>query len=179
MNPHTRKQQNLKAIYRALLELMMQKPMAAISITELCQRAQVSRTYFYRHYQNFNQIILAYQTQSMLSYLRRLPKDSKVNLADLMTHYFELTKSEANTYRLLIRNDKLDVLLQTFQTVFQLLIKQDRIGGHSSRLNEPYYLEFFSGAVINMAVNWVNRGLVESPRYLGQTVARFATHQHH
>jgi len=77
----------------------------------------------------------------------------------------------------LIKNGQLDVLLQTFQTVFQLLIKQDRIGGHGSRLNEPYYLEYFSGAVINITVNWVKRGFVESPRYLGQLVARFTLNQ--
>lgn len=177
MNPQDRKQQNLTTIYRALLELMMQKPMATISITELCHRAQVSRTYFYRHYQNFDQIIIAYQTQNMLSYLRRLPRISQVELADLMMYYFENTKLEAETYQLLIKNGQLDVLLQTFQTVFQLLIKQDRIGGHSSRLNEPYYLEYFSGAVINITVNWVKRGFVESPRYLGQLVARFTLNQ--
>lgn len=131
----------------------------------------------YRHYQSFDQIIIAYQTQNMLSYLRRLPRISQVELADLMMYYFENTKLEAETYQLLIKNGQLDVLLQTFQTVFQLLIKQDRIGGHSSRLNEPYYLEYFSGAVINITVNWVKRGFVESPRYLGQLVARFTLNQ--
>ncbi|NLR09107.1 MULTISPECIES: TetR/AcrR family transcriptional regulator [Lactobacillaceae] len=173
MTPQARKQQNLEAIYHALLALMAKKPLAAISITELCQRAQVSRTYFYRNYQDFNQIITRYQMQNMLRYLRRLPRSTQVNLADLMTHYFELVQSEATTYQLLIKNGQLDVLLQTFQTVFQLLKKQHRI--HGSRINEPYYLEFFSGAVINVAVTWVTHGFVESPRYLGDLVARFAS----
>ncbi|MFD1455686.1 TetR/AcrR family transcriptional regulator [Levilactobacillus lanxiensis] len=177
MNPHDRKQQNLAAIYQALLELMMHKPLTDISITELCQRAQVSRTYFYRHYQNFDQIIRTYQTQNMLRYLRRLPRTSQVELARLMTHYFENTKSEAETYQLLIKNDKLAILLETFQTVFQLLIKQDCIEKHTSRLTAPYYLEFFSGAVINVTVNWVKNGFVESPEYLGQMVAQFTLDQ--
>jgi len=177
MNPQERKQQNLATIYQALLELMMHKPMTAISITELCHRARVSRSYFYRHYQNFDQIITAYQTQNMLSYLRRLPRVSQVELADLMTHYFKNTKLEAETYQLLIKNGQLDILLQTFQTVFKLLIKQDRISGHSSRLNEPYYLEYFSGAVINITVNWVKRGFVETPEYLGKMVTQFTLRQ--
>ncbi|KRL95852.1 TetR/AcrR family transcriptional regulator [Levilactobacillus hammesii] len=174
MNPHDRKQQNLETIYRALLELMMAKPLATISITELCQRAHVSRTYFYRHYQNFDQIIAAYQTQNMLHYLRRLPRTDQVTLPELMTHYFEHTKTEAETYQLLIKNNKLDVLVQTFQTVFKLLIKQDRIGGHGPNITNPYYLLFFSGGVINIAANWVSNGCVESPQYLGQMIAHFA-----
>ncbi|WP_125572984.1 TetR/AcrR family transcriptional regulator [Levilactobacillus huananensis] len=174
MSPHDRKQQNLEIIYRALLELMMSKPLATISITELCQRAHVSRTYFYRHYQNFDQIIAAYQTQNMLRYLRRLPRTDQVTLAELMTHYFEHTKMEAETYQLLIKNSKLDVLVQTFQTVFKLLVTQDRIGGHGPNVTNPYYQLFFSGGVINIAANWVNAGCIESPHYLGQMVARLA-----
>ncbi|POD89193.1 hypothetical protein S101258_00106 [Lactiplantibacillus plantarum subsp. plantarum] len=40
MNPQTRKRQNLTAVYAALLQLMSQKPLSRISITELCQHAQ-------------------------------------------------------------------------------------------------------------------------------------------
>lgn len=173
MSPQEQKQQNLKAIYQALLQLMSQKPMIHISITELCQKAHVSRTYFYRHYQNFDQIILAAQTQAMRHYLRRLPSTAKVDLAPLMTHYFELTKTGVKTYQLLIKNNKINILLQTFQTVFQLLFKQKRLNNHGSKLAEPYYLEFLSGAVVNMSIRWVNGGLIESPEYLGQQVAKF------
>ncbi|WPB53449.1 TetR/AcrR family transcriptional regulator [Lactiplantibacillus plantarum] len=84
MDPQTRKRQNLTAVYAALLQLMSQKPLSRISITELCQHAQVSRTYFYRNFANFDQIILAYQKQTILQYLRQLPRQSKVKL----TAYF-------------------------------------------------------------------------------------------
>ncbi|WHQ66011.1 TetR/AcrR family transcriptional regulator [Lactiplantibacillus plantarum] len=90
MNPQTRKRQNLTAVYAALLQLMSQKPLSRISITELCQHAQVSRTYFYRNFANFDQIILAYQKQTILQYLRQLPRQSKVKLQVLMTQYFTL-----------------------------------------------------------------------------------------
>ncbi|WP_137625503.1 TetR/AcrR family transcriptional regulator [Lactiplantibacillus pingfangensis] len=173
MSPSELKQQNLTAIYQALLQLMSRKPLAAISITELCQQAHVSRSYFYRYYQNFDQIILAFQAQAIRHYFRGLPTGSQVELTTLMTHYFELTKSAVVTYRLLIKNDKIDILLQTFQSAFQLLLKQDRIGVHSAKLTEPYYLEFFSGAVINMSISWVTHGLIESPTYLAQQVAKF------
>ncbi|MFC6182109.1 TetR/AcrR family transcriptional regulator [Lactiplantibacillus daowaiensis] len=176
MSPQEVKQQNLVAIYQALLQLMTQKPMAAISVTELCQAAKVSRSYFYRHYTTFDQIILAYQEQNMLHYLRQLPNQSQVSLADLMTHYFELTQTEVATTRLLIKNGKLDVLVQTFQTVFKLLIKQNRVSNPRGMhiFEEPYYYEFFSGAVVNVAVNWVQRDMPEPPKYLGQQIDHLA-----
>lgn len=106
MNPQTRKRQNLTAVYAALLQLMSQKPLSRISITELCQHAQVSRTYFYRNFANFDQIILAYQKQTILQYLRQLPRQSKVKLQVLMTQYFTLMQQMAATNALLIKNEK-------------------------------------------------------------------------
>lgn len=178
MNPQQRKQQNLTAIYQALLQLMTDKPMANIAITELCQKAHVSRTYFYRNYHSFDDIIIAFQEQNMLNYLRHLPNARKINLLELMTHYFDLTKSEANTSKLLIKNGKLTILIKTFQTVFQLLIRQQRINNRTYAIfNEPYYLEFFSGAVVNVATDWLARGTPEPPEYLAQQVERFAHHR--
>jgi len=179
MNPQARKQQNLTATYEALLQLMSQKPLSSISITELCQHAHVSRTYFYRNFTNFDQIILAYQEQAMLQYLRKLPRQSQINLSVLMTHYFTLMQQMASTNQLLINNGKLNIIIETFQTVFTLLIKHQRIGNHSSTINQPYYLVYFSGAVVNVLTTWLRGGMVETPQYLGQQVARFAIHQDH
>ena len=175
MNPQQRKQQNLTAIYQALLQLMTDKPMANIAITELCQKAHVSRTYFYRNYHSFDDIILAFQEQNMLNYLRHLPNANKIDLPALMTHYFELTESEIETSKLLIRNGKMTVLIETFQTVFRLLIKQHRIDNRTYAIfDQPYYLEFFSGAVVNVAADWIARGTPEPPHYLAQQINRFA-----
>lgn len=132
MNPQIRKRQNLAAVYEALLQLMSQKPLSRISITELCQHAQVSRTYFYRNFTSFDQIILAYQKQAILQYLRQLPRQSKVKLQVLMTQYFTLMQQMAATNQLLIKNEKIQIFIQSFEAVFALLIKQDRIIGSSN-----------------------------------------------
>ncbi|WP_369377991.1 TetR/AcrR family transcriptional regulator [Lactiplantibacillus plantarum] len=174
MNPQTRKRQNLTAVYAALLQLMSQKPLSRISITELCQHARVSRTYFYRNFANFDQIILAYQKQTILQYLRQLPRQSKVKLQVLMTQYFTLMQQMAATNALLIKNEKIQIFIQSFEAVFALLIKQDRIiGSSNTALRQPYYTAYFSGAVINMLVHWQQNGMVETPAYLAQQVTRF------
>ena len=79
MNPQTRKRQNLTAVYAALLQLMSQKPLSRISITELCQHAQVSRTYFYRNFANFDQIILAYQKQTSFNICANYRDNQRLN----------------------------------------------------------------------------------------------------
>ena len=173
MSPPERKQHHLAAIYRALLNLMSRKPLSLISITELCQQAEVSRTYFYQHFGNFDKIIIAFQEQYMLQYLRGLPNTSKVTLEQLMTHYFEIIQQDATNNRLLIQNGKSLILATTSQTVFTTLIHQDRIANHSQILTAPYYLEFFSGAVVNLAISWLQRGFPEPPSYLAQQVTRF------
>lgn len=174
MSPQEQKQQHLAATYRALLQLMSRKPMSLISITELCQAAQVSRTYFYRNFGNFDKIIYIYQIQYMSHYLRGLPNTPKVTLTKLMTNYFEIIQQDAVNNRLLLQNGKSLIFTQTFQTVFVALLRQDRIATHSQIINEPYYLEFFSGAVVNLAATWLQHDFPESPAYLAQQVAKFA-----
>lgn len=172
--PTNTKTPKLTAVYAALLQLMSQKPLSRISITELCQHAQVSRTYFYRNFANFDQIILAYQKQTILQYLRQLPRQSKVKLQVLMTQYFTLMQQMAATNALLIKNEKNQIFIQSFEAVFALLIKQDRIiGSSNTALRQPYYTAYFSGAVINMLVHWQQNGMVETPAYLAQQVTRF------
>lgn len=129
---------------------------------------------FYRNFANFDQIILAYQKQTILQYLRQLPRQSKVKLQVLMTQYFTLMQQMAATNALLIKNEKAQIFIQSFEAVFALLIKQDRIiGSSNTALRQPYYTAYFSGAVINMLVHWQQNGMVETPAYLAQQVTRF------
>jgi len=175
MSPQEQKQQNLTAIYQALLTLISRKPISLISITELCQAAQVSRTYFYKNFGHFDQIITAFQQQYMLHYLRGLPNTPKITLAQLMTHYFEIIQQDATNNRLLIQNGKSLIFTTTFQTVFTVLIHQDRIQStNNDLLTAPYYLEYFSGAVVNLAITWLQHDFPEPASYLAQQIVCFA-----
>ncbi|WP_345753249.1 TetR/AcrR family transcriptional regulator [Lactiplantibacillus pentosus] len=175
MNPQERKQQNLTAIYEALLHLMSYKPLSMISITELCAHAQLSRSYFYRNFTSFDQIILTYQEQAILTYFRRLPRQSKITLPVLMTQYFTFMQQMAATNQLLIDNGKAQIIVQTFEAAYTLLIRHDRIitVTDSTIHHQPYYIAFFSGAVVNILIHWQQAGMVEPPSYLAQQIVRF------
>ncbi|WP_426946885.1 hypothetical protein [Lactiplantibacillus plantarum] len=84
-----------------------------------------------------------------------------------MTQYFTLMQQMAATNALLIKNEKAQIFIQSFEAVFALLIKQDRIiGSSNTALRQPYYTAYFSGAVINMLVHWQQNGMVQSQTYL-------------
>lgn len=173
MSPQELKDQKLRESYRALLLLLARKPMPDISVTELCQQAGVSRTYFYNHFGNFDEIILAAQEQEISRYLRELPNFQQVDLIGLMTRYFELAQREADNQLLLVKNGKIRVLMATFHQVYRRLLAESRILANSPLAAEAYYIEFFTGAVINLSVTWLERGMPESPRLMGQKVGRF------
>lgn len=135
--------------------------MPEISVTELCQQAGVSRTYFYNRFGNFDEIILASQEQGISRYLRALPNFQQVDLTGLMTRYFELAQREADNQLLLVKNGKIRLLAES------------RILAKAPLTVEDYYIEFFAGAVINLSVTWLERGMPESPRLMGQKASRF------
>ncbi|WP_268913203.1 TetR-like C-terminal domain-containing protein [Lentilactobacillus sp. SPB1-3] len=46
-----------------------------------------------------------------------------------------------------------------------------------SRMNQDYWNDFMSGAVINLSLNWLHRGMKESPGYMGKLIASFISHE--
>ncbi|KRN95108.1 TetR/AcrR family transcriptional regulator [Furfurilactobacillus siliginis] len=167
------KQVKLTDTYHALLAMLATRPMEDVSITALCRKAHVSRTYFYREFGTFDAIIKKFQTQQMLQYLRSLPNSGRPNLATLMAKYFQLAKNGVENQQLLLKAGFYTTLVDTFATVFTLLIKNSLVPGKPAIVSAPYYIDFLSGAVVNMAVAWMAAGMPDSPERMGERVAKF------
>ena len=54
-----RAQRSRRWLYEALLQLMKEKPFKDIQITEIADRAQVSRPTFYLHYRSKEELLLS------------------------------------------------------------------------------------------------------------------------
>lgn len=59
-----------QAIRHAFLELLKEKPVSGISVTELCEKSQINRTTFYKHYADVFDLLDCME-QEMLAYLKQ------------------------------------------------------------------------------------------------------------
>lgn len=168
MSPQELKQQKLKAIYRGLLTLLQNRSLSDITISELCREAEVSRTYYYRNFSSFQEIIARYQEQSIISYLRLVPHATSIEFSKLMTVYFQLMGTHATETLLLINAGLTDVLISTFRRVYLFLIHHGYIVlSNTQRGKNKFFASFIAGAVISTEVEWLKSGMKESPAQMG------------
>lgn len=141
----------------ALLQLLEQKEMAQITISELVNRAGVSRNAFYRHYKSKEEIFDRLLSRTLRTILHGLSQfDLKDQLGQAWTYLLNECKKEAAVIRIVFEQ-KLQHLLTSKVAkrfrAYQRLYKKK----YSS-----YASSFFSNAIIAMLGKWVNDGMTVS-----------------
>lgn len=169
MSPQERKQLNLNKTYKALLDLLADHQFSDISVSLLCRKAGVSRTYYYRNYHSMQEIISCYQEMTIESYLRILPHKMPLNFIQLMTAYFQLMQNQSEETRLLVNAGLTNTLIKAFRIVYLYLTEQGMIKRlNNSHRNNKYFASFMSGAVISTQIQWLDQGMQETPAELGR-----------
>ena len=82
----------------ALLELMEEKPFAKISVTELCERADVNRSTFYAHYADTAALLAELEDEVLAG----MPVMGGGSFEDELTRYFDHMRENAALFRTLI-----------------------------------------------------------------------------
>lgn len=96
MSPQELKNKKLVDTFQALINLLKVKNIAAITVTELCTVAQVSRTYYYRHFTSLEDVISQFEILSIIQYMRGLPRQTRLPVATMIGHYFQLAADVAD-----------------------------------------------------------------------------------
>jgi len=150
-----------KCIVDALLLLMNEKEFDDISITEICNKAGVSRMAYYRNYYTKKDIII--------EYLKDIAENFKIESHSLVNNYeytnknvirflFEYFKKYAYFIKTL-RKANLSGLLQEHLNFYlenetNILQKNDNY--------EKYHMYSYAGALYNVYMKWIDNDMQES-----------------
>lgn len=158
-----RRQSNLEVrecLTTALVRLSESKPLSAITVTELCEMAGVSRMSFYRNYQSKEDILSAYLTEKVDEYHQQI---IELNLQDEpcyglghLTFCFAFFKENRDFITCLFNFNCAgmfvaavsDYILDTWNT--------------GDALTE-YALTSFAGAICTIYVPWAHDGFNREP----------------
>lgn len=147
-------------LQQALLLLMEKKHIDKINVSELCQKAGVSRMTFYRLYGDKVEIIKDMLSGIGLDFTKQNNPLIDVDFKKYLIILFGILKKYSNVTLVLMKSD-LQYLLQNYFT-YLFLINNDK-----SPIYNNYY---FSGALWNVYLCWLKNGMEESEEQLADII---------
>lgn len=142
----------VERITDGLLELLEEKPFAAITVSEIVRRAEVGRASFYRHFDSKDAVICGHMKMLLKEWGREFETTGKLEDLgpSLLRHFY----GHKNFYLLLYQCGLSHYLLDSIRDVMELDGKTEQ---------EVYPLSWFAGGVYGLVEEWMRRGMNTSP----------------
>lgn len=143
-------------IETALILLMDEKEYEEITISELTRKAGVSRTAYYRNYESKDDILNTLLSSLIADVIQAMTQFSYSSEQELYWKtLFEAIKS---------RPEALTILLKAGfgYTILTEITKQMTAGIPEDNIQERFDMIFWSGAVFNVLINWLQNGMKQS-----------------
>lgn len=143
-----------KQITSALIELLKEKELHDISISEIAAAAEVSRISFYRNYQTKEDILRGYINNIFKEWTVIYSEDKAFTFGEQISAMFAHLNNYREFYSLLNDRGLIYLLNETVNDFFTLNQEHSNI--------EAYGLAFMSYGVFGMIKEWISRGMQES-----------------
>ena len=149
-------------IAQALILLLKQKPFDEIKINEICQKAGVNRSSFYRNFANKEQAIVFYLQLNMLpAFLSRQPF---TRTKDIFVAIFHSVNDMGDVVDLLYVNDLSHIFLKYIKDCCGAKPVFDD--------DEAYRTSLIMGLVFGSLDEWIRRGRVQTPDDMADKIGK-------
>ena len=138
----------------SLMQLLEKKELKKITISELVERAGVSRAAFYRNYSSKEQILEEIFKNTVQGITDKLEEfNFKTEMYQIWLFLFKEAKKEARVISLAIDYNFEKLLTQA---VFDFLEKRNR---NAKKMTNSYMNSFWSSAVVSVLSKWIKDGI--------------------
>lgn len=145
-----------ESLTQALLLLMQSQPFAQINITQIVEKAGVSRVSFYRNFQSKDDVLLSYLNELAGEWWSTFPKDRGDYLLGLLEHCMTIR----DTILLLYRQGLAPLLWQNLRELIGPAAETDRA--------LSYQKSGLVGCLFGILSEWVRSGMEDSPETVAQ-----------
>lgn len=169
-----------RIIQSALFDLMGEKELSKISISELCRHAQINRKTFYRHYSGVGDIIEELENQ-LLGELSAILRTKNNSIFDVGAVIRDISATIEKNRELLIKVMKMNSDLLTSGKIKAMMCRMTSLalrnaGAFSSAATADAATEFIVSGVLSMYSAWLNGGCKGSLEMLTEVSVKMTTH---
>jgi AcrR family transcriptional regulator len=165
-----------KLLWEALMVELSVRPFEKITIKDICERAMVHRTTFYKHYED-KYALLEQGVRQMYAILiaevNALPNTFSVDdPTPTFIHLFAHAANHQHFYKLMLSGEgigKFQELIRGF-IVKDMESKMTALGSANSPFAVPpaMYAQFFAGAFLSICAWWLENDMPLSPEQMAQ-----------
>lgn len=146
-------------INTAFLELMKQKEIANITITELCELADINRKTFYTYFDNISDVLASLENEIINSFHNQLLKirinKTHISVRDIILCIGDLLNSNAKFMHQLIQVDSLEGLEKKVKNVIKEAIRDVLISEYKDNIElSGLTLEYIVSGAVSMYIQW-------------------------
>lgn len=151
----------IEHITDALLALLNEKPLAEISITEICNFAGVGRMSFYRNFNSKKDILYRYNKKLLSDWSHSIAV-SNYSLQESILSLFRHCKEHESFYILLYRSGLSNCLLDTIKALLDLTPETPNLAA--------YVKAYAAHSYFGLIDEWIRRGMQESVETLATLI---------
>ena len=149
----------MESIYEAVFQLMEQKRINEITVSELCQRAGVSRISFYRNFDYISDVPFRYLSEQLEEWWieSNQEKNQFTPSSNFWNLLFKQLKKNERVIKLLYRSNASFIMKDIiFKSCGPQLAKND---------NEAFVRAILAGSIYGYTEEWIKRGMKKHSHY--------------
>lgn len=167
-----------ECFFTALIMLMDQKDFKDITISEIAQKAGVSRMTYYRTYSSKEDILLQYFSDLTKQTINKLKNTPDVTVEQFAVMFFSDFKEYAHLLKYLYQAGLVSQMLDRF-TDFLSYLYFDMGNPPYSKSEMQYQIRFVAGGFFMLLYRWQETGLKESPEEMAKLTVDILSGKYH
>jgi AcrR family transcriptional regulator len=160
-----------KLLWEALLAELAERPFAEISVKDICERAMVHRTTFYKHYTDKYALLeqgMRRMVDDLVTEQEHLPPSaySTTQPPPYFVRLFEHAAQHAHFYRLMLsseENGRFQRLLKQYIIKVALAKLAPARAGPESKFAVTMHAHFIAGAALSLLAWWLDEDMPLTP----------------
>lgn len=147
-----------KLITDALVELLDEKPLEKITVTDIVRKADINRGTFYAHYANVNDVVTSmFQNafEVIKSPFSEPSFDTSADLSQMLIQLQMVMEQDINFYKKIYASDmNMQIYEQISNVLLSFILEQEENYTHISREDFLFYTSFYSGGIMKLYRDW-------------------------
>lgn len=154
-----------KLIQDCLFELLKDKPLTKITVKDICLKADINRTTFYRHYKDPFDLMDQIEAELLVSFKQYAKTVMSLDMESALESMFKAIQNNQEIYRILISSNVDRPYIHNMITESYNIFQDSLSKGYPDLSEEQrrwmyFYIAYGS---ISITLDWMNQGMNESP----------------